>query len=81
MSVDTEFFLDVYYTTNPGGCGNFNSFQSISITIPAGQSVAFTDCSNGGISVGTVIGCGSCPGSSYLGNSVDNITVYIPAGC
>jgi hypothetical protein len=59
VSVDTEFFIFVSYTSNPGGCGNFNSGQQISITIPAGQSVAFTDCSNGGIYVGNVTDCGS----------------------
>ena len=80
VSVDTEFFLTVSYSSNPGGCSNFNSSQQISLTVPAGQSSVIIDCSNG-IFVGNVTDCGSCPSSFYAGNSVDNITVYIPAGC
>jgi hypothetical protein len=81
VSVDTTFFLGVSYNFSPGGCSNFNQSQGFSITIPAGQSEAIIDCTNGGVFVGNADDCGSCPSSSYAGNNIDNITVYIPAGC
>jgi hypothetical protein len=76
VSVDTNFGVTVYYELPGFPCGTNNSTQSISVTIPAGQSSSnFNACSSGVFFPDGAVICSACIGS--CDNPLVNLSTFV----